>query len=264
MMEKEMRALKAEVTSLRSKLPRTEKVKVTTISFKDIKTEIEEEYPTKIVMESDPDEDSRIIEILKLLDEENATKKQKAEGMEKKREEEANFVASEKAKLVAAEKAVAEAEDFAIKAAAEAKKVLAAKKAADEKRRIDEATAAAAREAVEKMLEEETKSKKMTKGVETAQAKAETVKKTATRKAAAKSATSAAMKSDDGKSTTKKATVIDSDDWSTLSESTLKRKSVAQLNEYLTRKGAAVSHQDGKSMNKSELLEAVKSLKISV
>jgi len=255
-----MRALKAEVTTLRSKLPRTEKLKVTTISFKDIKTEIEEEYPTKIIMESDSDEDSRIIEILKLLDEENAMKKQKAEGMEKKREEEAIFVASEKAKVVAAEKA--EAEDFAIKAAAEAKKALAAKMAADEKRRIDEATAAAAREAVEKMLEEEAKSKKMTKGVETAQAKAETVKKTATRKAAAKSATSVAIKSEDGKSTTKKATVIDSDDWSTLSESTLKRKSVAQLNEYLTRKGATVTHQDGKSMNKSELLEAVKSMTV--
>ena len=255
-----MRALKAEVTTLRSKLPRTEKLKVTTISFKDIKTEIEEEYPTKIIMESDSDEDSRIIEILKLLDEENAMKKQKAEGMEKKREEEANYVASEKAKVEAAEKALAEAEDFAIKAAAEAKKVLAAKMAADEKRR--KATAAAAREAVEKMLEEEAKSNKMTKGVETAQVKAETVKKTATRKAAAKSATSVAIKSEDGKSTTKKATVIDSDDWSTLSESTLKRKSVAQLNEYLTRKGAAVTHQDGKSMNKSELLEAVK--KVSV
>jgi len=251
-----MRALKAEVTTLRSKLPRTEKLKVTTISFKDIKTEIEEEYPKKIIMESDSDEDSRIIEILKLLDEENAMKKQKAEGMEKKREEEANFVASEKAKVVAAEK-------VAIKAS-EAKKVLAAKMAADEIRRIDEATAAAAREAVEKMLEEEAKSKKRTKGVETAQVKAETVKKTATRKAAAKSATSVAIKSENGKSTTKKATVIDSDDWSTLSESTLKRKSVAQLNEYLTRKGAAVTHQDGKSMNKSELLEAVKSLKVSV
>jgi len=250
------------VTTLRSKLPRTEKLKVTTISFKDIKTEIEEEYPTKIIMESDSDEDSRIIEILKLLDEENAMKKQKAEGMEKKREEEANYVASEKAKVVAAEKALAEAEDFAIKAAAEAKKVLAAKMAADEKRR--KATAAAAREAVEKMLEEEAKSYKMTKGVETAQVKAETVKKTSTRKAAAKSATSVAIKSEDGKSTTKKATVIDSNDWSTLSESTLKRKSVAQLNEYLTRKGAAVTHQDGKSMNKSELLEAVKRLKVSV
>lgn len=263
-MEKEMRALKAEVTTLRSKLTRREKVKVTSISFKDIKTEIEEEFPMKIVMESDPDEDSRIIEILRLLDEENATKKQKAEGMEKKREEEANFVASKKAKAVAAEKAVADAEDFAIKAAANAKKSLAAKMAADEKRHIDEAAAAVAREAVKKMLEEEANSTKMSKRVETAQAKAETVKKTATRKAAAKSATSVAVKSDDGKATTKKAAVIDSDDWSTLSESTLKRKSVAQLNEYLTRKGAAVTHQDGKSMSKSELLEAVKSLKVAV
>ena len=35
------------------------------------KTEIEEEYPNKFVMEGDPEEDARIIELLKAMDEEN-------------------------------------------------------------------------------------------------------------------------------------------------------------------------------------------------
>ena len=66
------------------------------------------------------------------------------------------------------------------------------------------------------------------------------------------------------KSPAKKATAGDAEDWSTLAESTLKRKSVAQITDYLAGKGASVTHSDGKPMNKAELLEAVKGLKISV
>lgn len=335
-LENEMRALKAEVMTLRSKLPAVEKVKATTKSFKDMTTGIEEEYPTKVVMENDPDEDGRIIELLKLLDEENATKKKKAEGIEeKKRVEETKVRASEKAMNVAAEKAMAKAEDFAIKAAAEAMEArttkmmeeqrlaeeaataIAARKTAEgmekkkreeetmfvasekaknvvaekdkaeaedfaiqatvaeataeqsakmmeEKLLAEEATTAttARKEAVENMISEDAKSMKMTKGVEMAQAKSEATKKATTKKAVKNTATTA-IKSD-AKATTKKAGAVDSDNWSTLAESTLKRKSVAQLNEYLTGKGATVTHENGKPMTKSELLEMLQRLKVSV
>lgn len=265
MTEKEMRALQAEVANLRCRLEKAEgerKEKSMMKTTKVVKTEIEEEYPDKVVMESDPDEEGRIIEILKLLDEENASKKKKAEGFELKREEEAKFVAAEKAKAEAAEKAKAEAEDFAIRAAAETAKKAKEKLLAEE---AAAAAAAAAKKMEEKLLANEAaataaakeETKKMTKGVETAQAKAGAEKKIITKKAT-KSATTST------KSTAKKATASDVDDWSTLAESTLKRKSVAQLTEYLTGKGATVTHSDGKSMNKAELLEAVKSLKATV
>ena len=116
MTEKEMRALQAEVATLRSRLEKAEsggKGKSMMKTTKVVKTEIEEEYPDNVVMESDPDEDGWIIEILKLLNEENASKKKKAEGFELKREEEARFVAAEKAKFEAAEKAKAEAAEKA-------------------------------------------------------------------------------------------------------------------------------------------------------
>ena len=97
----------------------------------------------------------------------------------------------------------------------------------------------------------------MTKGVEVAQAKAEvaTKKKRATKK---KSATKAKAKT----SAKKKATPAPAkaasggNDWAQLAESTLKRKTVAQLTEYLTEKGVSVE----KSMKKADLLNAVKSL----
>ena len=126
MIQKEMRALQAEVATLRSRYEMAEggglleKAATKKATKAVVKTEIEEEYPNKVVMESDPDEDGRIIEILKLLDEENATKKKKAEASEMKREEEARFVASEKSKAEAALKAAAEVIDFAMSAAAEA------------------------------------------------------------------------------------------------------------------------------------------------
>ncbi len=302
-MEKEMRVLQAEVATLRSQLEKTEggrtkKMAKTSITTK--KTEIEEEYPNKVVMESDPDEDGRIIEILKLLDEENASKKMKADGRQMKREEEARFVASEKAKAEAAAKAAAEAEDFAIRAAAAAaklveKKILAEKEAAAAAKLAEEtllaekeaaaaaakeaketllaekeAAAAAAKEAEEKMVENlvaaaaaKAESKKMTKGVEAAQAKAEVAKKATAKKGTKKSDVKAKATST-GKSPAKKVTAGDAEDWSTLAESTLKRKSVAQITDYLTGKGASVTHSDGKPMSKAELMEAVKGLNVSI
>jgi len=217
-MEKEMRALQVELSLLKKQLetPQGGKKKKKT---KTVKTEIEKEYPTKVVMKSDPDEDGRILELLKALDEENKVKKQKAaEELEKKREEEAKFVAAEKKKAV---------------------------------------------------------SRKMTKGVEAAQAKAEVAKK---KKAATKKAKKASTKAKSvatkkttatKKAVTKKTVTVTKrapratanvDDWASLADSTLKRKTVAQLTEYLSGKGVTATDSSGKSLKKAELLEAVKSL----
>lgn len=181
-----MRSLQAEVLSLKKQLELAQggtKKKASSTKKQTIKTEIEQEYPKRVTLESDPDENARVIELLKEMDSENAVKKKATrKALEKKREEESKFVASEKAKAV---------------------------------------------------------SKKMTKGVEAAQAKAEVAVKK--RKAATKKAKSATAKS---KSPVKKKAAVakktaaapSSDDWATLAESTLKRKTVAQLTDYLSGK----------------------------
>jgi len=226
-MEQKIRELQAEVSKLNSQLEQAKEGKkkaVKAVTAK--KTEIEEEYPDKVTLEGDPDEDARIIEILKMMDEENIAKKAKAAvEAEKKREEEAKYVKSQK--------------------------------------NIDE---------------------KMTKGVEVAQAKAEvatqkkrtTKKKSTATKAKAKTsakkttvtvkAAPAPVKASSGPindTVTEKAAPAPAkassgpiNDWTQLADSTLKRKTVAQLTEYLTEKGVSVE----KSMKKAYLLSAVKSL----
>lgn len=199
-MEQKVRELQAEVAKLNSQLEQANEGKkkaIKAVSAK--KTEIEEEYPSKVTLEGDPEEDARIIEILKMMDEENKVKKAEAAAeAEKKREEEAKYVKSQK--------------------------------------NID---------------------KKMTKGVEAAQAKAEvasTKKRTTKKKSSAPKAK--AKTSAKKKTVPKKAASSSIDDWTQLADSTLKRKTVAQLTEYLTEKGVSVE----KSMKKADLLNAVKSL----
>jgi hypothetical protein len=207
--EQKILELQAQVSKLTSQLEKAEAgKKKATKAVVTKKTEIEEEYPNKFVMEGDPEEDARIIELLKAMDEENKGKQAKAAvEAEKKREQEANYVKAQK--------------------------------------NVD---------------------KKMTKGVEAAQAKAEVVTKK--KKSAAKknnTATKAKAKTTPKKTAAPKkaapapapATASGSDDdWTQLAESTLKRKTVAQLTEYLTGKGVSVQ----KSMKKADLLDAVKSL----
>jgi len=84
--------------------------------------------------------------------------------------------------------------------------------------------------------------KKATKGEkkETTEKKAPAPKK----KAAAK------------KTTAKKKEVS----WSSLSESTLSRKTIKQLSEYLTQMGVSTTGDDGKTLKKASLVEAVQSL----
>lgn len=200
--EQKILELQAQVSKLTSQLEKAEAgKKKATKAVVTKKTEIEEEYPNKFVMEGDPEEDARIIELLKAMDEENKGKQAKAAvEAEKKREQEAKYVKTQK--------------------------------------NVD---------------------KKMTKGVEAAQAKAEVVTKK--KKSAAKKKSTATKAK--AKTTPKKkaapatATANGSDDdWTQLAESTLKRKTVAQLTEYLTGKGVSVQ----KSMKKADLLDAVKSL----
>lgn len=205
--EQKILELQAQVSKLTSQLEKAEAGKKKTAkAVVTKKTEIEEEYPNKFVMEGDPEEDARIIELLKAMDEENKGKQAKAAvEAEKKREQEAKYVKAQK--------------------------------------NVD---------------------KKMTKGVEAAQAKAEVVtkkKKSATKKKStvtkAKATTTPKKKAAPKKAAPATTTASGSDDdWTQLSESTLKRKTVAQLTEYLTGKGVSVQ----KSMKKADLLDAVKSL----
>eukprot|EP00579_Thalassiosira_antarctica_P001485 CAMPEP_0201869562 /NCGR_PEP_ID=MMETSP0902-20130614/3030_1 /ASSEMBLY_ACC=CAM_ASM_000551 /TAXON_ID=420261 /ORGANISM="Thalassiosira antarctica, Strain CCMP982" /LENGTH=657 /DNA_ID=CAMNT_0048395089 /DNA_START=34 /DNA_END=2007 /DNA_ORIENTATION=- len=331
-MKNQMRALEAEVSSLRSQVASSEggtKKKAAT-KTKAVKTEIEEMYPTKVVMKSDPDEDARLIELLKAMDEDGQIQQKKAaEELEKKREDESKFVAKEKKKAEQEAKSVAKEEAKLVakekkKVAEEAKSVAKEKKKAEEetkivakeKKKAEDESKSVAKE--KKKAEEETKvvakgkkkageeaklvakekkkaeeeakfvaeekeqaeeeakflakflekaeRRNMTKGVEAAQAKAEVAKK-ATKKTAKKASTKAKTVA---KSTTatekspvvKKAstTAAPVDDWASLAESTLKRKTVAQLTEYLTGKGVLSTDGSGKSLKKAELLEAVKSL----
>eukprot|EP00574_Skeletonema_japonicum_P010840 CAMPEP_0201721008 /NCGR_PEP_ID=MMETSP0593-20130828/5821_1 /ASSEMBLY_ACC=CAM_ASM_000672 /TAXON_ID=267983 /ORGANISM="Skeletonema japonicum, Strain CCMP2506" /LENGTH=523 /DNA_ID=CAMNT_0048211753 /DNA_START=40 /DNA_END=1611 /DNA_ORIENTATION=+ len=201
-MEQKVRELQAELVKLNSRLEQANEGKkkaVKAVTAK--KTEIEEEYPSKVTLEGDPEEEARIIEILKMMDEENKVKKAKAAAeAEKKREEEAKYVKSQK-------------------------------------NIIDE---------------------KMTKGVEAAQAKAEVAskKKRTTKKKKSTAPKAKAKTSAKKKTVTKKAASSSIDDWTQLADSTLKRKTIAQLTEYLTEKGVSIE----KSMKKADLLNAVKSL----
>jgi len=50
------------------------------------------------------------------------------------------------------------------------------------------------------------------------------------------------------------------ENWAMLADSTLKRKNIAQLTEYLTGKGVSVVNDSGKSLKKADLIEAVRKL----
>jgi hypothetical protein len=53
---------------------------------------------------------------------------------------------------------------------------------------------------------------------------------------------------------------VDANDWTSLSKSTISRKTVKELSEYLDSKGVATTGSDGKTLKKAELIEAVMSL----
>ena len=229
-MEKEIRALQTELATLKSQLSRNNAIKEEK-TVKSVKTEIEEEFPTKVTMETDPDQDGRIIDILKLMDEENALKQKRvAEELESKREAEAKFVASEKAKLEVAERAISDA--------AEAENGRAGKEE-EEKKIVSKTAVATSAPNIER--------KEVNKGSEVSKPKSEVAKKASTKKAT-KGATE--ILSDvpkkpttklSTKRTSKTATSSNADDWATLAESTLKRKSVAQLTEYLVGRVSSIS-----------------------
>lgn len=243
MMEQEMRDLQAEVLSLRSQLAKLEgEKKAASTTTKAIKTEIEEMYPTKVVVDSGVDEDGSIIELLKAMDEEN--RKRQAEELEKKREEEAKFVAAQKAKAVSkkmtkgVEAAQAKAEVAKKKATAKKAKKASTKKSAVKKKAV-------------------TKKAVTKKAVK----KASPISVAPSVKEASPVSVAPAVKEASPVSVApavKRASAAD--DWSSLAESTLKRKTVAQLSEYLTRKGVPATDDSGKSLKKAELLSAVKSL----
>jgi len=226
-MEQKIRELQTEVSKLNTQLEKAEEGKKKAVETVVAKTEIEEEYPTKVTLEGDPEEDARIIELLKMMDEENKAKKAKAAAeAEKKREEEAKYVKSQKNIDKKMTKGVE---------AAQAKAEVATKK---------------------------TRATKKKSTATKAKAKTSTKKKTTSEKAAPKSETEAspvAAKEPEPVAANEPesdAANDGGDDWTQLAESALKRKTVKELTEYLTEKGVSVE----KSMKKADLVEAVRSL----
>lgn len=224
-MEQKIRDLQAEVSKLNSQLEKAEEGKkkaAKAVAAK--KTEIEEEYPNKVIMEGDPDEDARIIEILKMMDEENKVKVAKAAAeAEMKREEEAKFVKSQKNVDTKMTKGVE---------AAQAKAEVATKKTGATKKKITSTKAKAKTSPKEKAVP------------------APVVEATAPVKAPAPVESAAPVEAP------APVEAAAANDWTQLAESTLKRKTVAQLTEYLADNGVSVE----KSMKKADLLNAVKSL----
>lgn len=191
-----MRALSAEVASLRAQLAQTT-AKKQSAGKKAAKTEIEDEPQGP--MERDSEEESRIIELLKEMDEANKARQDLVKAAnEKKREEEAKYLAAQKR---AEEAALMAKEVEEAQAKAEAEKRMASKGAAS---------------ATKKSTDTETKSAKKASKKSSAKAK----RKTSPKQQSAPPATAAS----------------DDDAWSSLSDSTLKRKTVAQITEYLTEK----------------------------
>jgi hypothetical protein len=226
-MEQKIRELQTEVSKLNTQLEKAEEGKKKAVETVVAKTEIEEEYPNKVTLEGDPEEDARIIELLKMMDEENKAKKAKAAAeAEKKREEEAKYVKSQKNIDKKMTKGVE---------AAQAKAEVATKK---------------------------TRATKKKSTATKAKAKTSTKKKTTSEKAAPKSETEAspvAAKEPEPVAANEPesdAANAGGDDWTQLAESALKRKTVKELTEYLTEKGVSVE----KSMKKADLVEAVRSL----
>jgi len=210
------------------------KNKTDTTDSNTVKTEIKEACPTEVFMESDPDEDEHVIELLRVLDEENRTQKVKAKFAEEENK-----------------KATAVAEKDQAKVAMK-----------------DKATSVVV------------KRKRPTKGIETTQAKAEVGTKLAMKTKASNTAQMGANPPPVMKTMTKfsakqpvarktsstrpgkkvSRTNAPIDNWALLAESTLKRKTVAQLTEYLIDKGVTATNDSGKLLKKTELLDAVNSL----
>lgn len=228
----EIQTLQAKVENLESELSKYKLSGKKTI--KSLKTEIEEEYPVKITMDKDPDEDTRILEIIREIEEENKEKMRIVrEQLDMEREKEAKFVALQKAKAeeeAAAAELKAEAEK---KAAAEAK-ATAEKLEAERVARVADAEKMAREVEAAQAVAEEAKIKSVAKGADSKKAS-----EAASKKSTKKTTTSIKTR---GKSASRKSTKSSSSgrasisDWQSLSEATLKRKTVAEITEYLSEK----------------------------
>ena len=224
-----MRALQAEVSILRSQLEKAQGGKKATKKKPTKKTEIEEEYPIKMIVDAGVDEDGRIIEILKEIDEENKAKQ--AAEHERKREEESKYVKEQK--LLAESNAMTKGVEAAQKKAEAAKKKATktsakkgtAKKASPKKKASTKKTATkktSAKKAVEK---------KMVAAPSAVEQKVATAPPAVEKKEAAPSAVEKKVAA---------PSAVNSDDWASLADSTLKRKTVAQITDYLSGKVSSV------------------------
>jgi len=196
--------------------------------------------PVITVMERDQDEDERFLELIKQVDEEN-----KATATKKK-------AAAEKPQTKAKSKAKAQTSKAKSKSKATDKKkeeVVAEKKSEPKKSKVKGADRVAA--AVEELAPKATK-----KSAKKSASKKSSAKKSAKK---AKKAAAAAAAAEEEPFFASPAAGIDNP-WSSLSDSTLKRKTIAQLSEYLTERGAQVVDQNGKALPKALLVGNLRSL----
>lgn len=254
MVEKEM--MREEVNRLTDETIRMGKQIEMLLKEKEPKKELTETVvattaPAKVSKstERDPEEDARIISILKEIDESNkaAAAVDVAAAVEASAAAEAADKFAEEAEAVARAAAVAvaeidEAEEAATEALESEEEIRAISEAAAEKKAVEEAAKKAAKKAVNNVTAKakKTKTKKTTKKKTTRVVRRKTV------------------------ATPKEAVVVSSqaeNPWASLTEATLKRKTVAQLTEYLSERGVKViDESSGKTLKKALLVESVQSL----
>lgn len=265
-MKKELDNLRRETAQLRKQL--SEALAETSSSAPQVKSDAVKAVTAKETMPRDPEEDSRILQVIKELDEENAaTSGRKREPRAEEAEMAVSAIEMAAVEEEAAAMAAAAEEMASVAAAAEAKKAAKAAK---------EMAAVAAAEEAKNVAEAQTaffaKVAAPAKAAPKKAAKKKVAKKKATKKAGAKK--TAAKK----KASPKKEPKIEvvpakiqaspqievaagtENPWASLSQSTLKRKTVAQLSEYLVERGVAVTDDSGKKLRKADLVSAVRSL----
>jgi len=198
--------------------------------------------PVITVMERDPDEDRRVLDLIKEVDQENKAKATATASATEEKTPTKKTKAKSKAKAQKSKaSAKVETEEETVAAKSEPAAPAPAKKS-----KVKGADRVAA--AVEELAPKATAKKS---------AKKNAAKKSSAKKSAKKAKKSLAV--DEEPFFASPAAGIDNP-WSSLSDSTLKRKTIAQLSEYLTERGAQVVDENGKSLTKASLVENVRSL----
>lgn len=287
-------SLKTQITILTKQSTERKSVPEPEVFFAD--EAVDETLIPKVrqTLPRDPEEDIRILEIIKEIDTENGDfmsakrAKEKAEAAAlalKKAEEEEKIAAEARALVIEQERIAAEARaaverqdrlaaeakrvaEEAAEAAAiaeeKAKKLAAKVEKAQEKARLEAEAKEkkAAEEKAKKKAEADAKKKaaeeKAKIEAEEKAAKAEAEKKAAEKASAKSEKKTTKPKKAPAKSTKKVKASSEPHPWSTLAPSTLSRKNVKELTAFLSDRGIASTDENGKVLPKKLLLSSVK------